>query len=50
MMTIFRSDLEQSDKVLTEFPKNHGAHRAASWRDRFTLTKLTDIVPDDDPL
>ena len=41
--------MNDDDKV-KPFTKNRSEAKASSWRDRFTLTKLADIVPDDEPL
>ena len=41
--------MNDDDKV-KPFNKNRSEAKASSWRDRFTLTKLADIVPDDEPL
>jgi hypothetical protein len=39
-----------NDDQVAPFAKNRSDARPASWRDRFKLTKLADIVPDDEPL
>ena len=38
------------DDRVAPFTKNRSEAKASSWRDRFRLTKLADIVPDDEPL
>jgi hypothetical protein len=39
-----------TDDKISQFTKNRSETKASSWRDRFTLTKLADIAPDDEPL
>ena len=39
-----------NEEKIAPFIRNRSDARVSSWRDRFTLTKLADIVPDDDPL
>ena len=39
-----------SDEKIAPFNRNRSEAKPSSWSDRFTLTKLADIVPDDEPL
>ena len=39
-----------TDERIAPFNRNRSEAKPSSWRDRFTLTKLADIVPDDEPL
>lgn len=38
------------DEKIAPFTKTRSEAKARSWRDRFTLTKLADIMPDGEPL
>ena len=38
------------DEKLAPFTKDRSEGKPSSWRDRFMLTKLADMVPDDEPL
>ena len=39
-----------NEEKIAPFIRNRRDAKVSNWRDRFTLTKLADIVPDDDPL
>ena len=39
-----------TDEKIAPFNRNRSEAKPSSWRDRFTLTKLADIVPDAEPL
>jgi hypothetical protein len=52
-MTKFPPENNGTDETVKPFPHTHprqATSRVAGWRDRFSLTKLADIVPDNEPL
>ena len=38
------------DEKVHPYTKNRSEAKGSSWRDRFKLTKLADVVPDEEPL